>query len=96
MPLIAKGDEFLRLMQIGTNLTKIKKKNYSRIYHLDNDLFGVTWHSRFKSSTKARSECFPPLVYKGGGRGGWVLVYDLIREEGRDGGREGGKEGGVV
>ena len=47
-----------------------------------------------KEVQKLEVSVFPPLVYKGEGRGGWVLLYDLMREEGRDGGREGGRKGG--
>ena len=55
--------EFLRLMQIGTDLTKIKKKSYARIFRLEDDLLGITWNSRSKRSTKARSKWHkvPPM-----------------------------------
>ena len=61
--------EFLRLMQVGTDLFKIKKKTYPRIYRLDNDLLGITWNSRSKRSTKARSKCLGCKGREGGG--GW-------------------------
>ena len=63
--------EFLRLMQVGTDLTKIKKKGYPRIYRLDNDLLGITWNSRSKRATKARSKCLSckGREGEGGGRG---------------------------
>ena len=49
--------EYLRLMQIGTDLTKVKKsKRYERVYHLDEDLLGFSWNSRSKRVAKARSE----------------------------------------
>ena len=83
--------EFLRLMQVGTDLTKVKKKGYPRVYRLDDDLLGITWNSRSKRSTKARSKCHSCITPHGmrgdgelgkGGRGKGVVCVHIASHPG--------------